>query len=96
MNRYKRLLKQYTVCRSAVKEAEDALEYGDRKCVVYRRERQTGGRGCSARQLWSYLCRRLRVSHELLQLFGDLFLPFRDYQSVGGRISRQTKENAWH
>ena len=34
--RFELHLKQYAVCRAALKEAEDALQFGDRKCVVYR------------------------------------------------------------
>ena len=36
VSRYELHLKQYAVCRDALKAAEDALRYGDRCCVVYR------------------------------------------------------------
>ena len=36
VSRYELHLKQYAVCRGALKAAEDALRYGDRCCVVYR------------------------------------------------------------
>ena len=36
VRRYELHLKQYSVCREAMHKAEEALTFGDRKCVVYR------------------------------------------------------------
>ena len=34
--RYERHLEQYSLCRDAINEKEDSLEYGDGRCVLYR------------------------------------------------------------